>query len=261
MNKQSNTQSTTTQVIDQPNHPIKFLSLTFDLPIYPRQIRNWRGAFVEMAGREHDLLHNHRGDKGTHFRYPMIQYRINKGRASVVGMNEGVETIQRILSSTDWKLNWMGKETQLNVFDLRMNEFYLRLTKEPKHYRVFRYLALNADNYQRYMEAPNMQAKVDILQRVIAGHIINFANGVNWQMPRGGLKIEVQNIIQSRKVRLFGNEMIAFNLDYTANILLPSYISLGRGVAHGYGWQKKINFNKRNSGVFMNEDQEIRATD
>ena len=40
-----------------------------------------------------------------------------------------------------------------------------------------------------------------------------------------------------KKVRLHGNSMIAFNITYDANVLLPSGIALGRGVSTGFGWQ------------------------
>ena len=40
-----------------------------------------------------------------------------------------------------------------------------------------------------------------------------------------------------KKVRLHGNPMIAFNITYDANVLLPSGIALGRGVSTGFGWQ------------------------
>lgn len=51
------------------------------------------------------------------------------------------------------------------------------------------------------------------------------------------LEVNLHEIQFMKKVRLYGNPMIAFNITYDANVLLPSGIALGRGVSTGFGWQ------------------------
>ncbi|MCB0561809.1 MAG: hypothetical protein H6573_35105 [Lewinellaceae bacterium] len=51
------------------------------------------------------------------------------------------------------------------------------------------------------------------------------------------LEVNLHEIQFMKKVRLHGNPMIAFNITYNANVLLPSGIALGRGVSTGFGWQ------------------------
>ncbi len=41
---------------------IRTLYLHFDLPLFHRQIPQWRGAFAELAGVENDLFHNHKNE-------------------------------------------------------------------------------------------------------------------------------------------------------------------------------------------------------
>ncbi|MCB0642014.1 MAG: hypothetical protein KDC44_10260, partial [Phaeodactylibacter sp.] len=68
--------------------PIRTLSLSFDVRLYARQIPQWRGAFIEMCGLDSDLFHNHNGEAELHYRYPLIQYRMYKGKASILAINE-----------------------------------------------------------------------------------------------------------------------------------------------------------------------------
>ncbi len=225
---------------------IRTLSLHFDLPIAHRQVPQWRGAFAEFAGVENDLFHNHKNELENeelilkeemfHYRYPLIQYRIHKGQASVFALNDGIESLQSVLSNNAWRIHWEGEPRPLQITGMQMQEYTLRMLPRPKTYRLFKWLALNAENYEKWQQCNSLVERITLLERILTAHIIAFAGGVGWHIPER-LEIHLQDIQGTDTVRCHGIPLLAFNLTYTANVLLPPHIALGKGVSHAYGWQ------------------------
>ncbi|MCB9352680.1 MAG: hypothetical protein H6573_35140 [Lewinellaceae bacterium] len=216
---------------------LRLLHLTFDLPLYPRQLPQWRGAFNEMAGWENHLLHNHKGEKEAyHYRFPLVHYRMWRGKAAVTAINEGIEAVQEALAANSWDINWEGEQKTLQVEGLNMKEHDLRMLPHPKTYRLFNWLALNQENYEKWQHSKSLVQRAALLENILAGHILGFCTAMGYRLPER-LEVNLHEIQFMKKVRLHGNPMIAFNITYDANVLLPSGIALGRGVSTGFGWQ------------------------
>lgn len=220
----------------ESNQPIKTLTIVFDLPIYVRQIAQWRGAFVEMAGWEDELFHNHNNTGGNyHYRYPLIQYRIFRGKASIFAINEGVQALQKVLAANDWIVKWHGKNRTLQVADLRVNEHYLRMTKISKQYKLHNWLALNEEGYEEWLQCENAVERIYLLQRKLENHLIGCFKGLAWHWPeRIKAIIEFPNHCYS--VNYHDTKLMAFDIDFRVNVLLPEGIAIGKGVSHGFGW-------------------------
>lgn len=213
---------------------IKTLQASFTHVITPAQIRQWRGAFIEMAGWENDLFHNHEGaaDK-YHYRYPLIQYRIWDGKAGIFAINQGVEAFQEALYSTDWNLQWKATSYNVSIDNLRLDSHPLEMLEEPRHYTLHKYLPFNQDNYRRWQSANGMIQRIAILEEVLVGHILCFATAMDYQLP-DRLEVNLQNIQDMRCLK-HKVPMLAFDLEFSANIQLPFGIGLGKSVSHGYG--------------------------
>jgi len=183
---------------------IRTLMLSFNFPLYNGQITQWRGAFIQMAGWKDELFHNHDNSKQSpsnnkyHYRYPLVQYRTFKGKAAIFAINEGVVALQKVLHEKQWEIVWGGKNKSLQVEDLRMNTHYLRMTKDNKKYKLYNWLALNEQ----------------------------------------GERIEVTIEFPNRRfpVNYHGIKLMAFDIEFTTNVLLPNRIAIGKGVSHGFGW-------------------------
>lgn len=215
---------------------IRTLQLTFNHDIYARQIPNWRGAFIEMAGLDNDLFHNHKGDEGLHYRYPLIQYRMYKGRACIFALQEGVDAIQQALSRNEWVINWQGQEKRLSVEDMRLQEYDLRMLGQPKMYKLIKWLALNEENYKRWLKAKNLVERIGIMENALYGHIHHFCQSMGYTFPES-LELNLQDIQLREKVTCHKVPLLAFNITYDCNVLLPNGIGLGKAVSHGFGWQ------------------------
>ena len=223
----------------QQSPTIRTLYITFNLPIFPRQLAKWRGAFIEMTGWQHDFFHNHNGADQFHYRYPLIQYRMRHKKAGIFAINEGVEALQQVISDVDWEINWQGEKRKLQIEDIKMNEHQLKMLEKPKAYHIYKYLALNGDNYQKWQQTPDLIDKIPILRDTLTGHLLGLAETFQWQLPER-LEVQVQNLFNQDNVKVHDTHMIAFNLKYAANIDLPWFIALGKAVSHGYGWQMPV---------------------
>lgn len=230
------------------NQVVRTLILSFNLPLYARQIPRWRAAFIEMAGWEDDRFHNHRGDGKYHYRYPVIQYRVRKGKAAIFAVNEGVEALQKVLASSDWNIRWEGRTQALMVEDLRMQENELRMLAEPKRYQVCQYLALNQTNYQVWQSAKNFIERAHLLEALLRNHLLSCLWGLGWDSEER-IEVNLHEIRGSRPVSFKGVHQIAFDLVFDANVLLPPEAAMGKAVSLGFGRQFPLRRKRLESGA------------
>ncbi|TAK40939.1 MAG: hypothetical protein EPO28_09345 [Saprospiraceae bacterium] len=253
----------------QQSHLIRLLTATFDLLVRGNEIPAWRSAFVELAGLENDLFHNHdnrqqlkavetealvaagnadefgvptapnNGQQTTgkfFFRYPLIQYRSIKGKAAIFAMNEGVAAFQKVLATNSWEIEWEGQPLMLQLQSLDMKDHYLQMTKEMMAYQLNRWLPFNDENYQRWLDCPDLRARVDLLEKILSGQLLNFCTGAGWQLPER-FDLRLLHLHATCLMRYHDTPRVALNVTYCTNMLLPQGIALGKAVSHGFGCQ------------------------
>lgn len=223
---------------------VRALSISFDLPIYPRQIPSWRGAFIEMAGWEHDCFHNHYEDGRVRYRYPLAQYRVWQKKAALFVLNEGVEALQRVLAEKDWKINWEGGVRSLRVEDLRMWEHEIRLTPEVRRYQTYQYLPLNQANYKTWMETDRLAERLALLERLLTNHLLVGLWNLGFESQKQ-VRVSLQDFRRRRLVSFKGTKRLAFDLVFDCNVSLPPHIAIGQAASHGFGQLAPVNQVKR----------------
>jgi CRISPR-associated endoribonuclease Cas6 len=226
---------------------IQTLSLHFDLPMRGNQIPQFRGAIAEAAGLENDLMHNHSPDGSNLQRYPLVQYRIRHGNAAIFAINEGVEAVQQWLFRSGGSLQVSGETLALKVLHMDAKEYTLEMTDKPRWYYLSRYLALNTDYYRQWVEAPNLEARIKIIQKNLESHLLTFARAVDWRLQEN-MNLNLQQIVKTQQVRYHGVPLVAFDLVFSANLWLPRGVAIGKAVSHGYGVQypvKAFSFNRK----------------
>lgn len=221
---------------------IKCLLVSFDLPIHPAQIPQWRGAFIELAGIERDTFHNHdNGRVGAnnkdfyHYRYPLIQYRMVQGNAAIFAINEGVEVLEKVLLEKDWEINWRGSVRSLNVETVQTGEHILRMLNTPKAYRLKKWLGLNQKNYETWLKCDGLIEEVALLEKILATNLLMTCTSFGWRLPQR-LEVRITKIHKEQWVRCHGDRMLAFSLTFKANIALPALLATGKSVSLGFGW-------------------------
>lgn len=212
---------------------MRLLHFVFDLPLERRDIAGFRAAVSRAAGFEEDLFHNHRPDGSVQYRYPMVQYRCERGKAAVIGIDDGVEAIANWFPKSN-SLLFNGVEHPLRVAGLEMQQHEIVYHPEPCSYRLYQWLALNQEHYREWAALPDLAARAAALERALVAHILTFCRAVNWRLPQR-LEVSIVSIGATYRTRLLGNDLVAFDLTFRSNLRIPAHIGLGKGASHGFG--------------------------
>lgn len=227
-------------------HPVTLqiptLQLNFQLPLRPNQIGQWRGAVCQSAGLDKDAFHNHQaGEKQQyHYRYPLIQYRTHRGQAAVFGIGEGSQLLRQWILAAPPAVQIGQKLLPLTLNKIVDDLQPVAMTGDWQTYYVHQYLPFNADNYQLWKSKPNLIVGIELLQKMLVGHLLNFATGIQWEIPEH-LEVAIMEPPMTKKVKHYRTARIAFDLCFKTNMQLPTGIGIGKGSSHGFGVIRPFN--------------------
>lgn len=216
---------------------LRVLTVVFDSYLEPWEIPKFRGAMAQKVGLEHDWFHNHKSledQGGFHYRYPLIQYKLDRKHPMLLCIDKGVEEAQHFFSQVDWTLMIGKKMHQMQIKNLGVKEFSLQMLSEKRAYRIHKWMALNQENYKEYQQLERLSDKLNFLEPILIGHILFFAEGVGWKVPE---RIELM-IIDLLNVQWLAHKKVkhlVFNLCFKCNVFIPNFVGLGKGSSHGLG--------------------------
>jgi Cas6b C-terminal domain/Cas6b N-terminal domain len=216
---------------------LRILEVRFDLPLAIEQISAWRGAFATWGGMQEELLHNHNNQgegKPLHYRYPLVQYRSIRGQAGIFAINEGIEVMSGLLQRPEWGIHWEGKHRLIRMEQMHMDTQPLGIDTAMRSYRLRRWIGLNEDNYQTWQSLPTFQERVALLDRALAANLLALCGGLGWKIPRRFEAWTVQ-INQIRRIAVHDVEMLAFDLVFSTDLILPPRIGIGKSASLGFG--------------------------
>jgi len=216
---------------------LSVLSIVFDSYLEPWEIPQLRGALAKKVGLEHDWFHNHKvvEDKlGFHYRYPLIQYKLDRNHPMLLCIDKGVEEAQHFFSKVDWTLMIGQKQHQMRIKNLKVKQFSLQVLAQKRSYRIHNWMALNQENYQQYQQLERLSDKLNFLEPILIGHILFFAKGVAWQISEN-IDLMITDLLNVRWVEHKKVKRLVFNLCFKSNVFLPNFIGLGKGSSHGLG--------------------------
>ena len=235
-------------------HRLRTLAVSFDTRIDPWELPRFRGAVANKVGLEHEWYHNHNNETGGyHQRYPLIQYKLDASggqmRPMLLCLDQGIEEAHHFFSQPDWALRIGEQQHDMRIARLNVHQHTLNVWETPLRDRIHKWKAFNPENYEHYRSLSGIADQFGFLERLLATHIIAFASGVGWDAaPRFDLKIT--DLIKKEWVDHKGIKMLAFTLEFEANVSLPDFIGLGKGAALGFGVvrrQNSSNFNSKTS--------------
>ncbi|MCB0654134.1 MAG: hypothetical protein KDC85_22835 [Saprospiraceae bacterium] len=226
---------------------LRLLAVTFDTPIAPWEIKQFRGAIAHKVGLEHDWFHNHNNESGGfHYRYPLIQYKVatrgREMRPMLLCINDCVEEAHHFFGMPDWSLRIGDRDAApLRIFQLDLREHALDLKPAAAAYCIHKWQPLNPDNFREWQSMRRLSDRYAFLERLLASHLLAFAQGVGWQIPER-FEVRITNLIKEEWITFKGIKVLAFNLEFECPLQLPDYIGLGKGSSIGWGVvRRKIN--------------------
>ena len=218
---------------------IRILSVTFDIELEPWELPRFRGAIANKVGLEHEWFHNHNNETGGyHQRYPLIQYKLDtwKGhmRPMLLCLQHGVEEAHHFFTQPDWRLRIGRDEQLLRIARLHVDKVDLLIPEHNFTFRIHKWKAFNPDNYEIWQGLRGLADQFQFLERLLVAHIIAFAEGIGWVIPER-FHVKITDLLKREWLDYKGVRVLAFTLDFEANIVLPEYIGLGKGAGVGYG--------------------------
>ncbi len=251
-------------------HPKTLLSIPsvlvrfLEFELNPDQIQHFKTKINKLLDGRVAEFHNHTGDGDkTKIGYPFIQYRSiktmlendnghkkNFNLAGLFGVGIGVELIFDLLNN----IYQTGYPNDLYHFEIEEYSADVGLLDVPQKYKINHWLPLNKttkkiegeffriDNYEVWKSEMSMKVRVEFLEELIAGQILDFCEEIGFRIPEKSLKVTLLDYKTLGKVKYPNNDrqevrFEAFDIIYEANINLPEYIGMGKGKSKGFGWQ------------------------
>lgn len=229
--------------ISQPLKKIRFLRIQFEPEIAAFEIPAFRGAIASKAGLEHVLFHNHLNDKDLRYDYPVIQYKRIGINPAIVCVDYGVDEIHHLFSTQNLTIHIGDRPLELGVKNLQMHQYTLQVWEKSFHYRLYNWLALSQENYQRYHSIQDELERIEFLESILTANIIAFAKGVKWDVDRT-IRLRIDEVMRAKLVPYKSQRLMAFDLTFRTNVFLPDFIGLGKGVSLGFGTVSQLKVRK-----------------
>lgn len=214
--------------------------IQFDNEIETQAIPFFRGAVIASLEKKDILFHNHDEDK-LRYSYPLIQYKRIHKKAAIMGIGKGIEVISPLLGSTaDFSYQIGNEHVEMGIEFVNAYDNEIVLAENAGfRYRLYNWLPLNSENYNQYQEAENLVERIGILERVLTGNILSFFKGAGLHID-GQISLCITDITGQRPYMYKNVIMMAFNIEFKANILLPQYIGIGKNASVGCGVLSRI---------------------
>ncbi|MBW6461413.1 MAG: hypothetical protein K0B08_12655 [Bacteroidales bacterium] len=150
---------------------IRILTVIFDTEIAGHELPAFRGAIVEKAGKESILFHNHLDSKTFLYKYPLIQYKRFGRKPGIICIDYGVDEIHKYFENDSWDIKISDRWLNMKICRLNLNQFTLQVWDRQLPYSIRNWIALNQENYRKYLEINSMQEKLIFLEKTLIANI------------------------------------------------------------------------------------------
>lgn len=215
----------------------KILTIRFENEIRREEIACFRGAIINAMENADVLFHNHTDDDSLRYAYPLIQYKRINQKAAIVCLGEGTEAIGEFFAEGNFDVSIGERDMTLKVDSVDAKQFLIQLWDDYFTYQIRKWLPLNKENYERYVNMEGLAEKYAFLEQLLTGNILSFAKGIGIHFEN---KVECKLIEVSEPMAVYhkGVKFMGFDAKFKTNVSLPDYIGLGKGVSLGKGMLK-----------------------
>lgn len=231
---------------------IKVLTLRFNTDIAAWEIPLFRGAVLNAIGSDVDILyHNHAADNGYRYSYPLIQYKRLGGKAAIVCVEEGVDSIGQFLMAQQPEIVLGERAAKLEMASVRPQNVLMQTWQSNFDYRLQHWLPLNSENYRRYQELESLTERIALLESILKGNLLSMCKGLGIYLSEE-LRVSITRLSDPHLVKVKGIRVMSFDVDFRSNLSLPDGLGIGKNASLGYGMvlrsrPKKTNTNNPNN--------------
>ncbi len=217
---------------------LKYIGLTFDLGINSEEIRAFRYAFSKEIQEGAEYFHHHLEDGSKRFRYPLAQFNTKDEKAHLVCLEEASDCLLSHIGNPPLYIDFHGKRRELNIENMYLKPIVIQVWDEQVRYRLKNWLPLNSKNYEMYFKTYSLKARVEMLERILVAHIINFAEGIRYTLE-SPIKAVIEDIRKERWINYKGIKLYNLDIDFSVNMTLPIDVNIGKLASIGYGTVQK----------------------
>lgn len=214
---------------------VKVLTLLFNTEIAAWEVGLFRGAVLNCIGQDVDVLfHNHTDGDGFRYSYPLIQYKRLNGKAAIVCVQEGVDSIGQFLMAQTSTLTLADREVKLEMQSIKPQEILMQTWQSSFSYRLEHWLPLNAENYQRYRASESLTERTMLLESILRGNLLSMCKGLDIHLSEQ-LEVSLTRLSEPRLVRVKGIKAMSFDAEFRTNLSMPDGVGVGKNASLGYG--------------------------
>ena len=186
---------------------------------------------------DYPLLHNHYANDKVLYSYPLVQYHVINGQASILGIEEGSYLLKEIADEiTELKLSDSYYKVEDKI--LWDNEYNVSTSNNEYHYKfVTPWIALNKKNYESFDKIENWKDRKIFLNKILVGNILSMAKGLGIIVDR---RLYPKTRLEFTDANYKSVKMIGFTGEFKIRFNIPDFFGLGKGVSHGFGSVIKV---------------------
>jgi len=203
-----------------------------EIRLEKRDAHKLRGYFGNLFKEHSPLLHNHFEDGSFRYKYPLVQYKVIKEVPMLIGLHDGAQLLTELFLKIK-ELQIDGRIYPLYQKNLDHCQAQAGLIQHMKTYRFENlWMALNQENYKHYRQLEREDEKQSMLGTVLKNNLLSFFKGVNIWLEG---PIVATGIFTEHTTQFKDQPMLAFSGEFSANVLLPDLIGIGKAVSRGFG--------------------------
>lgn len=208
-----------------------------DIELNKRDAQKLRGYIGNVFKEHSTLLHNHFDDGQLRYDYPLVQYKIIDKHPYIIALDEGCDVLINLflkikeLWIDDRVIKIYNKNILSDVDKIELSDNMV------DYYFLTGWFALNQDNFYEYITLETNGERNNLLKKILISNILSFNKSFNNWINE---KLFVSVDVKEKKSKFKDKEILIFTGKFSANIILPDYIGLGKSVSRGFGTIKKI---------------------
>lgn len=210
------------------------LHIQFDNELKSYELPAYRAAISTKIGEGNILFHHHLENQSLLYQYPLIQYKNENEKLSIVFIENATEQIHKFLTQEEWKITIGSEDKILRVKKINIYQAKLGFSEIKNEYIIHRWIALNEENYKIFKNLDSLSEKVQLLEKILKAHILAFAEGVEFSVEQP-IEISIGNIHKQKWEKFKKISLLAFDVSFSSNIILPNLIGLGKASSLGFG--------------------------
>ncbi|MBW2961108.1 CRISPR-associated endonuclease Cas6 [Mesonia aestuariivivens] len=209
-----------------------------EIKLQTRDAHKLRGYFGNLFKQHSPILHNHYEDGKFRYKYPSIQYKVLHNTPTLIGINEGATLLPKLFLKIN-ELDINGKKYDITSKNIAVQNEEAGHSEQLHEYTFTTlWMALNQQNYPRYLALETTKEKEAMLNAILVGHILSFFRNMGVELSASE-RLMVKTNLQEKSTKFKENKMMAFTGSFIVNAELPEEIGLGKAVSRGFGTIKR----------------------